>query len=63
MIVERPVLQLLLASLEKVKLLCEAPEDEQATEAAAVGSYAKMASATKRRRAEVLDVAMGVAPA
>jgi hypothetical protein len=62
-VIPRQVLQLLLASLEKVKLLCEAREDEQATETAAAGSYAMMASATKKRRSEVLEVAMGVAHA
>ena len=62
-VVPRQVLQLLLASLEKVKLLCEAHEDEKDTETAAAGSYAKMASDTKKRRSKVLEVAMGIASA
>ena len=62
-VIPRQVLLLLLASLEKVKLLCEAREDEQATERAAAGSYARMASTTKKRRSEVLEIGMGVAPA
>ena len=62
-VIPRQALHFLLASLEKVKLLCEASEDEQATEHAAAGSFAQMASATKKRRSEVAEVAMGVAPA
>lgn len=59
-VIPRQALQLVLASLEKLCLVWESEESAKATQAAAAGSYALMAGDAKKRRAEVLDKALGL---
>ena len=62
-VVPKQVLGLVLNSLEKLKDNLEADEAAQEIQAAAAGSYSQMTGITKKRRANVLDIPMGVAPA
>ena len=63
-VVPRQALTIVLNSLEKLKDDLEAEEAAaKEIEQAAIGTYSLMAGTTKKRRANILDVAMAVAPA
>ena len=62
-VVPSQALTVVLNSLERLKDNLAAEEASQETKKAAAGTYSRMAGATKKRRADILDVQMGVASA